>query len=184
MTYTIHTAPVGPLDHKGTLELAARLGLTTTTERSGDRHRYQYTRVQIGTVTIAPFAEPKWRDLGEGPSWQEQYTLLQPVQVPIGWTPGHGHDALQVKFPVVSLLRQGGAKWGGVSVAARDDTEPRPSTHYHSTYEYAGFEELGTKGTLFGYPASVSFRVAFEEVPYDHDPSKTHWIIKADTFRH
>lgn len=139
---------------------------------------YTYTRVQLGTIEIPAFDAPKWRDLGEGPSWQEKYTLEAPVTADIMWEshtsfPGY---AVRVEFPVTSLLRQGGAKWGGVSLAANDDTTPKPSTHTLGTYDYDAFRQLAG-GTFFGYAATLAAGVSFREVPYAHDPSKTHFVL-------
>ena len=164
------------------LKLAADHGLTVVTEAHHMGHQtYRYTRIRLGSVTIAPFEEPRWRDLGEGPSWQEKYTVTMPLSVPVEWTPGDGHNGLRICYPVVSLIREGGAKWGGVSVAVRDETTPEPSQQISSTYEYDGFQQIGTKGTLFGFRFRwAGLRMGVTEIPYDHDPSRTHWVLTAD----
>lgn len=138
---------------------------------------WRRTQIEIGSVHVPAFSEPEWRDLGEGPSWQEKYTLDHDLpRVPIMWDPFSTHSQVSITFPVTSLLRQGGVKWGGVSLAANDDDTARDSQHMRSTYDYAAFKELAG-GTLFGYVARLHRGVGFREIPYAHDASKTHFVL-------
>lgn len=170
----------GPVGLEAALAAAEAMDLpvTVTEYRSGSQC-YRYTRIQLGTVLVPAFDEPRWRDLGDGPSWQEKYTVEEALTVPLLWEPQqeYGWTCWRVHYPVTSLVRQGGAKWGGVSIVARDDTEPRASTHTHNTYSYQGCQELGTRGTLFGFVASLADGVSFREAPYGHDPSKSRWVL-------
>jgi hypothetical protein len=164
---------------------AARLTRETVALAASDLHldertiRYQghpdRTQYVIGHVHVEPFAS-RWRDLGEGPSWQEEYALPMSLKVELLWEPG-AHQELRISYPVVSILREGGAKFAGVSVSARNERDPRPSVHHDSTWEFSGAQEIAERSTFFEHRVVLQRGVGTQSVPFDHDPSRSRYVL-------
>ncbi len=135
------------------------------------------TLIQIGQVLVGPL-DARYRDLGEGPSWQEKYELPMQLWVPLYWRPADAtkHYAVSCHVPVTSIMRESGAKFAGVTHAYSQDTDKQPSTHSYESYEYSAFEMLGN-GNFFGHAVRTAHGVSVREVPYAHDPTKTHWVM-------
>ncbi len=136
---------------------------------NGSRHM----AMEIGTLHVEPF-EDATRDLGEGPSWAERYSLPMALSVPVLYVPTYP-CAVTVTFPVISTYREGGAKWGGVSVAVRNDTEHRASTHTMSAYQYQ-LGQLARDGWR-GWTLRLHRAVTTVSTPYDHEPTRSRDVI-------